>query len=114
MPLNPFSNLPTTAGGEGFALSTPGLFADLAAGKGCISLPDDFAPAPGANQLSVIADWQRSLDAYRRRALASFFRELSAARSEDPLPERIERFRAACAALGFECPADLGLLLQQH
>lgn len=54
---------------EGFAQPEHGLFAKLDAGLGCVNLPDDFAQAPSANQLSVIADWQRSLDAHRRRAL---------------------------------------------
>lgn len=58
MPANPFADLPTTADDEGFAQPVHGLFADLDAGLGCINLPDDFALAPSANQLSVIADWQ--------------------------------------------------------
>ena len=58
MPVNPFADLPTTADDEGFAQPVHGLFADLDAGLGCINLPDDFALAPSANQLSVIADWQ--------------------------------------------------------
>ena len=99
---------------EGFVQPLHGLFADLDAGLGCINLPDDFARAPSANQLSVIADWQRSLDAHRRRALAGLFREISSATGDAPLPERLARFRATCATLGFECPADMGLLLQQH
>ena len=100
---------------EGFAQPVHGLFADLDAGIGCINLPDDFALAPSANQLRVIADWQRSLDAHRRRALVGLFRELSAATGETaPLPERLARFRASCATLGLECPPDMGLLLQQH
>jgi hypothetical protein len=113
MPVNPFADLPTTDD-EGFAQPVHGLFADLDAGLGCINLPDDFALAPSANQLSVIKDWQRSLDAHRRRALVGLFRELSAATGDAPLPERLARFRATCATLGFECPADMGLLLQQH
>ena len=99
---------------QGFAQPVHGLFADLDAGLGCINLPDDFARAPSANQLRVIADWQRSLDTHRRRALVGLFRELSAATGDVPLPERLARFRATCATLGLECPPDMGLLLQQH
>ena len=99
---------------DGFAQPVHGLFADLDAGLGCINLPDDFAQAPSANQLSVIADWQRALDDHRRRALVGLFRELSAATGDAPLPERLDRFRATCATLGLECPPDMGLLLQQH
>lgn len=114
MPVNnPFADL-TTGADEGFAQPIHGLFADLDAGLGCINLPDDFAQAPSANQLSVINDWQRSLDAHRRRALVGLFRELSAATGDAPLPERLARFRDTCATLGLECPADMGLLLQQH
>ena len=99
---------------EGFAQPVHGLFADLDAGLGCINLPNDFAQAPSANQLSVIADWQRALDGHRRRAFVGLFRELSAASGDAPLPERLARFRATCATLGLECPPDMGLLLQQH
>jgi hypothetical protein len=99
---------------ESFVQPVHGLFADLDAGLGCINLPDDFAQAPSAAQLSVIADWQRALDAHRRRALVGLFRELSAATGDAPLPERLARFRATCATLGLECPPDMGLLLQQH
>ncbi|MEO8060726.1 MAG: hypothetical protein ABI671_20645 [Burkholderiales bacterium] len=99
---------------EGFAQPVHGLFADLDAGLGCINLPDDFALAPSANQLSVIAAWQRSLETHRRRALVGLFRELSAATGDAPLPERLARFQATCATLGLECPADMGLLLQQY
>lgn len=99
---------------EGFVQPVHGLFADLDAGLGCITLPDDFAQAPSVNQLSVISDWQRALDGHRRRALVGLFRELSAVTGDAPLPERLARFRATCARLGLECPPDMGLLLQQH
>lgn len=113
MPVTPSADFPT-ADAEGFAQPVHGLFADLDAGLGCINLPDDFAMAPSMNQLSVIADWQRSLDEHRRRALVGLFRELSAAPGDAPLPERLARFRAICATLRLECPPDMGLLLQQH
>jgi hypothetical protein len=114
MPVNPFA-APSAADNEGFVVPVHGLFADVDAGLGCVHLPDDFALAPCANQLSVIDHWQRSLDAHRRRALVGLFRELSAATGEEvPLPERMARFRATCATLGLECPADMALLLQQH
>ena len=99
---------------EGFVLPVHGLFADLDAGLGCIGLPAEFAQAPGAIQLKVIGDWQRALETQRRRAIVALFRELSAAAADAPLPDRLERFRETCLTLGIDCPADMGLLLQQH
>jgi hypothetical protein len=99
---------------EAFVLPVHGLFADLDAGIGCVCLPTEFAHAPCAIQLKVIADWQAALESQRRRAIVGLFRELSATWGDAPLPLRLEHLRETCKSLGIDCPPDMGLLLQQH
>lgn len=108
------AELPPMDDDDTLVLPLHGLFADLDAGIGCIGLPDDFAQAPAAIQLKVIADWQAALESQRRRAIVALFRELSAIAADAPLPERLARLRETCLALGVDYPADMGLLLQQH
>lgn len=114
MSKNQPADMPPTDDDETLVLPLHGLFADLDAGIGCIGLPDDFAEAPAAIRLKVIADWQAALESQRRRAIVALFRELSLVAPDVPLPERLERLRETCRALGVACPADMGLLLQQH
>jgi hypothetical protein len=98
---------------EVFELPLDGLFGDLAAGVGSISLPEEFTHVPGATQLSVVRGWRRGLENARERALVILYRETVGATSL-PLPEKLIRFRAICAQHGEDCPTDIARLLQQY
>jgi hypothetical protein len=90
-----------------FHLPVFGLYADLEAGQGSVSLPDDFLALAAPTQAVVLQDWQRALETARRRALMTMFADVSQAMPGQPLSARWGRLREECARLGVECPADL-------
>jgi hypothetical protein len=96
---------------EPFHLPVHGLFADLSLGEGCVNLPDEFLSTPAFIQLRVLADWQQSLVQQRRRAMVELFRETSPSAADEPMSERLGRFRSKCRSLGLDCPTDFGALV---
>jgi hypothetical protein len=98
---------------QAFQLPIDGLFSDLSAGVGSVSLPDDFVCVPGLVQLAILRDWRKGLEGARHHALVLLYRQ-TIGKSTLPLPERIARFRDICAQHGEECPSDMARLLQQY
>jgi hypothetical protein len=97
-----------------FALPLPGLLCDLEMGIGGVQLPDEFFAASPAIQIEVITDWQKSLAELRLRALAQLFHALAAALGDCPEAQKMDRFRATCASLEIECPADMESVLARY
>lgn len=98
---------------DSFQMPQSGLFADLDSGAGSVNLSDDFRELSGAVQLSIIGEWQRGLEAERRRALVRLFRDVTGPLGSVALPQKIGHFRQICGQLAIDCPADLVILLQQ-
>jgi hypothetical protein len=96
---------------EYFAVPMPGLFADMAAGVGSLSLPDEFHAAPARCQLDVIADWQRGLAEVRRRAFEQLYAEVRAKHRFASAAELRGHLDEACRELGQEWPPELGTRL---
>jgi len=94
-----------------FALPLSGLMCDLELGIGGVQLPDEFFAASPAVQIEVIADWQRSLEDLRLRALAELWRKLGAALGDCSDDEKMERFRVTCRSLEIDCPQDMAAVL---
>ena len=90
-----------------FHLPVFGLYADVEVGQGSVSLPDDFQSLEASVQVAILQDWQRALEAARRRALMKMFADVSATMPGEPLQERWRRMRQECTRLGVECPAEL-------
>lgn len=90
-----------------FHLPVFGLYADLEQAQGSVSLPDEFLALDASAQAVILQDWQRALEAARRRALMKMFADLSASLPGQPLSARWRQLRQECARLGLECPADL-------
>ena len=98
---------------EPFPRPQAGLFADFDIGMGLVGLSDEFKALPSATKLAILADWQEGLEKERRLTIVSLFREVTDAMGEIGMPLKITRFRDACTRLGFECPSDIAILLQQ-
>lgn len=90
-----------------FHLPVFGLYADVETGQGSVSLPDDFLALEASVQAAILQDWQRALEAARRRALMKMFADISATMPGQPLPARWLRLREECSRLGVDCPAEL-------
>jgi hypothetical protein len=92
-----------------FVTPLPGLFADLDAGAGCLSLPDEVLNAPAIVRLRVIDGWQSGLEELRRRALADLFEESGAdLPAGTPAEVHIDRLATLCMSLGIPwAPHDL-------
>ncbi|GIX25393.1 MULTISPECIES: hypothetical protein [Caldimonas] len=94
-----------------FHLPVQGLFADLERAQGSVSLDDEFLSMPPEAQAAILQDWQRALEATRRRALIRMFAEISDRLPQAPISVRWQRLRERCERLGLECPAELPVLL---
>lgn len=90
-----------------FALPMYGLFADVESGHGFVRLADDFESASSAIQLEILAGWRRDLNERWRHTLVKLFDDVSKAMPGVSRDVRVKRFRATCASLEIECPADL-------
>jgi len=90
-----------------FHLPVFGLYADVEMGQGSVCLPDDFLGLEAAMQAAILQDWQRALEAARRRALMKMFADVSATMPGESLQVRWHRMRQECTRLGVECPAEL-------
>ena len=98
---------------ESFPLPQAGLYADFDAATGCVALTDEFRSLPGIAKLAIIAGWQKSMEQERRLAVVSLYREVTEAMGEVGMPAKISQFREVCAQVGFECPTDIAIVLQQ-
>jgi len=98
---------------EPFPRSQAGLFADFNIGMGLVGLSDEFKALPSETKLAILADWQQGLEKERRLTIVRLFREVTDVMGEIGMPQKIAQFREACARLGFECPSDIAILLQQ-
>jgi hypothetical protein len=90
-----------------FHLPVLGLYADLELAQGSVSLPDEFLALDAATQAAILQDWQRALEAVRRRALMKMFADLSARMPGQTLSARWRKLQEECARVGVDCPAEL-------
>ena len=94
-------------------LPMPGLYVDLDAGSGSVSMTDGFLDAPPTIRIVVLQQWARALGVLKDSATVEMFREFAAPLCGMTIVEQIDRFRHHCSSEGLNCPSDFAVLLQR-
>lgn len=108
------SDRPSDPSTDAFVLPVAGLFADLEAGVGHFAPDAEFADAPIAVQLEVLAGWRAGIDAQMSRTLEGLYRQVGAALPGAQPSARLDGFLRSCRAMGLNCPPELERRLREE